>query len=121
MRITECKLANTYAVTVTSGGGTQTLTIDCPDDPKLHACDIILFCDNADTWSKDITFRIEYKDPQIQTEDFAFWDDSALTVFSDFMKLLNRECSQIEIHLLNNDGANDVVVTEVFVRWYFYD
>lgn len=120
MRTLEYMLGNAYNVTVASGGGTQTLTINAPQDDKLHAVDITLHIDSGDTWSKDITFR-DRKRFDNQTEDFAFWDDSALTVFSDSLKLINRNTDAIQIHLLNNDGANNVVVTGVFVRWYFYD
>lgn len=118
MRVVDLDLKGSYAVSVAALGN-ATLVFNLPAELKIHAIDVVLVFDSGDTWSKDITFRLEELGGQ--REDYAFWDDSNLTIFSDFMKLLNRAYDELNIYILNNDAANAIVVETLYVRVYYYD
>jgi hypothetical protein len=112
-------LLNDYNQSI-SAGNTHDFSIPIPRLEKLYAIDVSIYCDTGDTWSKDITFKLR-NGYNLEENIFAFWDDSALTSFEYFQKLVNFAHDYGEITLLNNDGANAIVTSGVHLRYYFHD
>lgn len=117
MRITDLTFKSDKAPNILATANT-TISVNLRTElTKLTKIDVSLMFDSADTWSKDITFRL--KSIENIDSDFAFWDDSALTEFTVFNKLVNHNYDTLEVYILNNDGANNIQVDELRIRQYY--
>jgi len=101
--------------------GTATIAIDIPTFEKFYAVDFHLAFTSASTFSKDITFQLRNLIETTQNEVYAFWDDSAEVTFEYFQKRIIFAHEELQVKIVNNDGANDIYLTGLYVRFYAHD